>query len=105
MRSVLFALVATVAAFSLTSMAEAGGCHRGGYGFGGHGFGGHGFGGYRHCHGGYCAPRFGHYNYNYNFSQLGCLPYSYHGWARRCWFPRYNCYGYFCPTRSCWFFY
>ncbi len=95
MRSILCALLATVGAFSLTSIAEAGGCH-GGFGYG---------------YGGYHAPsyyNYGGFGYGHGFdrySQLGCLPYSYRSWSRRCWFPRYNCYGYFCPTRSCWYYY
>src|SRR5690348_8542635 len=29
---------------------------------------------------------------------------SYRGWSSYCWFPRYRCYGYYCPTASCWYY-
>lgn len=29
---------------------------------------------------------------------------SYRGWSSYCWYPRYGCYGYYCPTQSCWYY-
>jgi hypothetical protein len=31
-------------------------------------------------------------------------PSSYRGWSSYCWFPRYRCYGYYCPTACCWYY-
>jgi hypothetical protein len=29
---------------------------------------------------------------------------DYRNWSRYCWFPRYNCYGYCCPSDGCWYY-
>jgi hypothetical protein len=29
---------------------------------------------------------------------------DYRNWSRYCWFPRYNCYGYCCPSDGVWFY-
>jgi hypothetical protein len=92
MKTALMALFATVAAFGLTSIADAGHC--GGYGYG-----------YSRCHSGYCAPRYYAPRYGYGYNQFGYLPYSYNSWSQRCWFPQHNCYGYYCPQRACWYYF
>jgi hypothetical protein len=28
----------------------------------------------------------------------------YYGWSRYCWFPAYRCYGFYCPTQCCWYY-
>jgi hypothetical protein len=29
---------------------------------------------------------------------------GYHGWASRCWFPGYGCYGYYCGVDQAWYY-
>jgi hypothetical protein len=29
---------------------------------------------------------------------------NYCGWTHRCWFPRFGCYGYYCPSTCCWYY-
>jgi hypothetical protein len=29
---------------------------------------------------------------------------GYHGWASRCWFPGYRCYGYYCGDDQAWYY-
>jgi hypothetical protein len=45
---------------------------------------------------------FYHHGKHYNFHHYNRF---YHGWSRYCWFPGYGCYGYYCPTRCCWYCY
>jgi hypothetical protein len=42
------------------------------------------------------AHRFVHLHRGYHI--------HYRGWTRYCWFPTYRCYGYFCPTALCWYY-
>ncbi|MGF1580160.1 MAG: hypothetical protein ACFCD0_12425 [Gemmataceae bacterium] len=47
----------------------------------------------------HCSPPVFHGN-RVPFYSVG-----YRGWSRRCYFPRYRCYGYFCPQRHCWYYF
>lgn len=73
--------------------AGAQGCHRG-RSFGGF-HGGFNYG----CHSG------NWYGGNYCSRPSCYIPYSYQSWSQYCWFPNYNCYGYYCPRRCSWFYY
>jgi hypothetical protein len=54
-----------------------------------------------HSHSG-SYKSFSHNGHNYSFYRYG---HDYRGWSQYCWMPRYNCYGYYCQDRSCWYYY
>jgi hypothetical protein len=77
---------------------------------GGHGGGGHGYGGGSRSmgwHGGGHGPMRGYgVRRGYVGGRHGNVfrHRGYRNWNRYCWFPRYRCYGYFCPDDGLWYY-
>ena len=82
MKTLILTAAAVALSFSFTSEAEAKGPVSGG----GRSMSSHGSHGSFRYHG-HHAYRHGH-----NF------------WNQRRWFSNYGCYGYYCPTRTCWYY-
>jgi hypothetical protein len=56
--------------------------------------------GHSHASGSYRS--FTSYGRSYTFHSYS---HDYRSWSHYCWFPRYSCYGYYCPTQCCWYYY
>ena len=41
---------------------------------------------------------------NHNHVRSNFHDRGFRGWNSYCWFPRYRCYGYYCTTDQCWFY-
>jgi len=82
MKTLILTAAAVVVAFAFSNTAEAKGPVSGGGRSVSSSHGNHSFSFHGHH-----AYRFGH-----NF------------WNQRRWFSNYGCYGYYCPTRTCWYY-
>jgi hypothetical protein len=55
--------------------------------------------GHNGSHGGFKS--FDHKGQHYHFHTYYR---HYKNWSHYCWFPSHHCYGYFCPTQCCWYY-